>query len=133
MYLTKHVFHKHSRWSWATSWRVLQALSNQKFRELGDEFGEVGIMTGDVSINPEARCLVMTTEILRSMLYRRAARQTFPWPCISWRVPLGLTTVLVLLDATGKLACCPLQHVDFNRAALCLLCVVRRDPCVKLG
>ena len=29
-------------------------------------------MTGDVSINPEARCLVMTTEILRSMLYRRA-------------------------------------------------------------
>ena len=49
-----------------------QALSNQKFRELGDEFGEVGIMTGDVSINPEARCLVMTTEILRSMLYRRA-------------------------------------------------------------
>ena len=50
-----------------------QALSNQKFRELGDEFGEVGIMTGDVSINPEARCLVMTTEILRSMLYRRAS------------------------------------------------------------
>ncbi|KAK9838518.1 hypothetical protein WJX81_004706 [Elliptochloris bilobata] len=48
----------------------LKALSNQKFRELGDEFGEVGIMTGDVSINPEARCLVMTTEILRSMLYR---------------------------------------------------------------
>jgi hypothetical protein len=30
-------------------------------------------MTGDVSISPEARCLVMTTEILRSMLYRRAA------------------------------------------------------------
>ena len=29
-------------------------------------------MTRDVSINPEARCLVMTTEILRSMLYRRA-------------------------------------------------------------
>lgn len=27
-------------------------------------------MTGDVTINPEASCLVMTTEILRSMLYR---------------------------------------------------------------
>jgi len=30
----------------------------------------VGLLTGDVSINPEATCLVMTTEVLRSMLYR---------------------------------------------------------------
>jgi hypothetical protein len=29
----------------------------------------VGLMTGDVTINPDASCLVMTTEILRSMLY----------------------------------------------------------------
>lgn len=34
------------------------------------EFGDVGLMTGDVSINPSASCLVMTTEILRNMLYR---------------------------------------------------------------
>lgn len=34
------------------------------------EFGDVGLMTGDVTINPGAGCLVMTTEILRSMLYR---------------------------------------------------------------
>lgn len=34
------------------------------------EFGDVGLMTGDVTINPSATCLVMTTEILRSMLYR---------------------------------------------------------------
>ena len=47
-----------------------QALSNQKFRELSEEFEDVGLMTGDVSINPHARCIVMTTEILRSMLYR---------------------------------------------------------------
>jgi ATP-dependent RNA helicase DOB1 len=46
-----------------------QALSNQKFRELAEEFEDVGLMTGDVSINPNARCIVMTTEILRSMLY----------------------------------------------------------------
>jgi superfamily II RNA helicase len=31
---------------------------------------DVGLITGDVSINPEASCLIMTTEILRSMLYR---------------------------------------------------------------
>ena len=34
------------------------------------DFGDVGLMTGDVTINPSASCLVMTTEILRSMLYR---------------------------------------------------------------
>jgi ATP-dependent RNA helicase DOB1 len=45
-------------------------LSNQKFRELQEEFGDVGLMTGDVTINPSATCLVMTTEILRSMMYR---------------------------------------------------------------
>lgn len=48
----------------------LKALSNQKYRELQEQFGDVGLMTGDVTINPNASCLVMTTEILRSMLYR---------------------------------------------------------------
>ncbi|WBW71311.1 TRAMP complex ATP-dependent RNA helicase subunit Mtr4 [Schizosaccharomyces osmophilus] len=48
----------------------IKALSNQKYRELLAEFGDVGLMTGDVTINPDATCLVMTTEILRSMLYR---------------------------------------------------------------
>lgn len=48
----------------------LKALSNQKYRELSEAFGDVGLMTGDVTINPNATCLVMTTEILRSMLYR---------------------------------------------------------------
>jgi ATP-dependent RNA helicase DOB1 len=46
------------------------ALSNQKFRDLQEEFTHVGLMTGDITINPDATCLVMTTEILRSMLYR---------------------------------------------------------------
>ena len=48
----------------------LKALSNQKYRELKEEFEDVGLMTGDVVINPSASCLVMTTEVLRSMLYR---------------------------------------------------------------
>jgi len=48
----------------------IKALSNQKYRELLQEFGDVGLMTGDITINPTASCLVMTTEILRSMLYR---------------------------------------------------------------
>lgn len=40
-----------------------QALSNQKYREMLAEFGDVGLMTGDVTINPTASCLVMTTEV----------------------------------------------------------------------
>jgi len=48
----------------------IKALSNQKFRDFQADFGDVGLMTGDVTINPTASCLVMTTEILRSMLYR---------------------------------------------------------------
>lgn len=52
----------------------IKALSNQKYRDFRSKFGadNVGLITGDVSINPEASCLVMTTEILRSMLYRGA-------------------------------------------------------------
>ncbi|KZO90651.1 antiviral helicase [Calocera viscosa TUFC12733] len=48
----------------------IKALSNQKYRDFHEAFGDVGLMTGDVTINPSATCLVMTTEILRSMLYR---------------------------------------------------------------
>ncbi|OAX42662.1 ATP-dependent RNA helicase [Rhizopogon vinicolor AM-OR11-026] len=52
----------------------IKALSNQKFRDFKQTFSSssVGILTGDVQINPEASCLVMTTEILRSMLYKGA-------------------------------------------------------------
>lgn len=41
----------------------IKALSNQKYREMLAEFGDVGLMTGDVTINPTASCLVMTTEV----------------------------------------------------------------------
>ncbi|KXS11346.1 antiviral helicase [Gonapodya prolifera JEL478] len=49
----------------------IKALSNQKYRDFLEIFGgDVGLMTGDVTLNPGASILVMTTEILRSMLYR---------------------------------------------------------------
>jgi ATP-dependent RNA helicase HelY len=49
----------------------IKALSNQKFRELGDRYGaeQVGLLTGDQSIRPDANIVVMTTEVLRNMLY----------------------------------------------------------------
>ncbi len=47
----------------------IKALSNQKFRDLRTVYGdEVGLLTGDVTENRDARVLVMTTEILRNML-----------------------------------------------------------------
>ena len=49
----------------------IKALSNQKFRDLGERLGHgtVGLMTGDQVIDPEAPVVVMTTEVLRNMLY----------------------------------------------------------------
>jgi ATP-dependent RNA helicase HelY len=49
----------------------MKALSNQKFRELQEVYGEehVGLLTGDTNINGNARVVVMTTEVLRNMIY----------------------------------------------------------------
>lgn len=48
----------------------LKALSNQKIREFQQKYGKnnVGILTGDVKINPDAPILIMTTEIYTNML-----------------------------------------------------------------
>lgn len=49
----------------------IKALSNQKFHDLRKIHGEdaVGLLTGDVSINGDAEIVVMTTEVLRNMIY----------------------------------------------------------------
>ena len=49
----------------------IKALSNQKFRELCAEYGEdeVGLLTGDVNLRGDAPIVVMTTEVLRNMIY----------------------------------------------------------------
>jgi ATP-dependent RNA helicase HelY len=49
----------------------IKALSNQKYRDLVDQYGEdrVGLLTGDRSVNGEAPVVVMTTEVLRNMIY----------------------------------------------------------------
>ncbi len=49
----------------------IKALSNQKFHDLVQRYGEdqVGLLTGDNTVNGEAPIVVMTTEVLRNMLY----------------------------------------------------------------
>jgi ATP-dependent RNA helicase HelY len=56
----------------------IKALSNQKFAEFQERFGEdrVGLLTGDTNINSEADILVMTTEVLRNMLYANSSTLT---------------------------------------------------------
>lgn len=52
----------------------IKALSNQKYHDLSAIYGadHVGLLTGDTSINPEADIVVMTTEVLRNMLYEHS-------------------------------------------------------------
>lgn len=54
----------------------IKALSNQKYRDLLERYGSdaVGLLTGDTAINPQADMVVMTTEVLRNMLYREDGR-----------------------------------------------------------
>lgn len=49
----------------------IKALSNQKFNEFSQMFGEdnIGLLTGDTSVNGDAPIVVMTTEVLRNMIY----------------------------------------------------------------
>ena len=66
------------RWSGRTKCfytTPLKALSNQKFGDLVAKHGAgtVGLLTGDNSINPDASVVVMTTEVLRNMLYERSS------------------------------------------------------------
>ena len=51
----------------------IKALSNQKFRDFKNQYGEeyIGILTGDIVINPHAPILIMTTEIYRNMLLQQ--------------------------------------------------------------
>ena len=54
----------------------LKALSNQKYHDFVKEYGEgtVGLVTGENSINPDAPVVVMTTEILRNLIYEDLKR-----------------------------------------------------------
>lgn len=69
----------------------IKSLSNQKFHDLKEMFpgeGQVGIMTGDIKFCPHAQIIVMTTEILRNLLYKKGSSTEH----------LGLTASLSLQD-----------------------------------
>ncbi|KAK8782630.1 hypothetical protein V5799_016034 [Amblyomma americanum] len=99
----------------------IKALSNQKFREFSDDLKDVGLMTGDVTINPSASCLIMTTEILRSMLYRGSEimrepcnvvyTEYRPVPLQHYIFPAGASGLYLVVDETGNF-----KEYKFNEA-----------------
>jgi superfamily II RNA helicase len=66
-YLIHHCLKKGQRVFYTTP---IKSLSNQKFHDLKQIFPSVGIMTGDIKYRPDADILIMTTEILRNLLYK---------------------------------------------------------------
>uniref|UniRef100_A0A0K0CVH9 Helicase ATP-binding domain-containing protein n=1 Tax=Angiostrongylus cantonensis TaxID=6313 RepID=A0A0K0CVH9_ANGCA len=103
----------------------IKALSNQKFRELEEEFGDVGLMTGDVTLNAEASCIVMTTEILRSMLYKGSeVMREVGWVIFDeihymrdkgWLFLVALFAALLFFFESGCVGCIGSQCMSFTR------------------
>ncbi|WP_062306312.1 DEAD/DEAH box helicase [Demequina subtropica] len=67
-YAVRHAFRNGEKAFYTTP---IKALSNQKFHDLQRAYGDenVGLLTGDTTINPDADIIVMTTEVLRNMIY----------------------------------------------------------------
>ncbi|MBL9118900.1 MAG: DUF3516 domain-containing protein [Phycisphaerae bacterium] len=104
-----------------------KALVNEKFFNLCDAFGatNVGLMTGDATVNPTAAIICCTAEILESIALREGKRSPFGWVVMdefhyfsdpergsAWLVPL-----LELTDARFLLMSATLH--DFEPEALC--------------
>ena len=66
-HLIAHMLAKGKRVFYTTP---IKSLSNQKFYDLKQMFPSVGILTGDIKYRPDAQVLIMTTEILRNLLYK---------------------------------------------------------------
>lgn len=77
----------------------LKALSNQKFSELRQIFGNtnVGLSTGDISINRDAaRLTVMTTEVYRNIAWRSSGQEEMPSEEKNSSNDLGKNSIVVL-------------------------------------
>jgi hypothetical protein len=73
----------------------IKALSNQKYRDLQEEFGDVGLMTGDMTINPSATCLIMTTGT-SGLAADAAGISPHALPLIVWTLPCSGSTPSVV-------------------------------------
>ena len=100
----------------------IKSLSNQKFHDLKQQFPNVGIMTGDIKYCPDADVVIMTTEILRNLLYKQGTATEH----------LGLTASLSLdnLDAVIFDECHYIN--DKDRGKIWEETMILLDPAINL-
>lgn len=114
----------------------IKALSNQKFVELSTFYGasQVGLLTGDNSINPNAPIVVMTTEVLRNMIYARSQALDSLGVVVldevhflqdAYRGPVW-EEVIIHLESTVQLVC--LSATVSNATELCDWLTLVRGP-----
>ena len=102
----------------------IKSLSNQKYHDLKKLFpaASVGIMTGDIKSNPEADIVVMTTEILRNLLFKQSTST----------VHLG-TAGQISLDNLGAVVFDEVHYInDVDRGHVWEETLILLDPSVKL-
>lgn len=87
-YLIHHCLKQGKRVFYTTP---IKSLSNQKFHDLNQMLPSVGIMTGDIKYRPDAQVVIMTTEILRNLLYKQGTQTQ----------ALGLTAQISLENLGG--------------------------------
>jgi len=117
-YLIHHCLKKGQRVFYTTP---IKSLSNQKFHDLKAMFPSVGIMTGDIKYRPDAQILIMTTEILRNLLYKRG----------SVTASIGLTAS-ISLDGLGGVVFDEVHYInDRERGKVWEETMILLDPSVQ--
>ena len=100
----------------------IKSLSNQKFHDLKAMFPSVGILTGDIKFRPDAQVVIMTTEILKNMLYKQNTATA----------SLGLSS-LVSMDNLGAVIFDECHYInDRERGKVWEECFILLDPAVQL-
>jgi superfamily II RNA helicase len=102
----------------------VKSLSNQKFNDLKKLFpsASVGIMTGDIKFRPDAQIIVMTTEILRNLLFKKGTLTE----------NIGLTSVLSLNELDSVIFDEVHYINDNDRGHVWEECLILLPPSVKL-
>jgi len=118
-YLIHHCLQKGQRVFYTTP---IKSLSNQKFHDLKQMFPSVGIMTGDIKYRPDAQILVMTTEILRNLLYKQGTQTQ----------NLGLTSQITL-EGLGGVVFDEVHYInDRERGKVWEETMILLDPKIQL-
>jgi len=102
----------------------IKSLSNQKFHDLKNLFPDasVGIMTGDIKFRPDAQVIVMTTEILRNLLFKKGTLTE----------SVG-TTALLSMDDVDAVVFDEVHYInDVDRGHVWEECLILLPPEIKL-